>query len=502
MGAQRKTGCAQGRRVASMNDLQNNPPLDTNSSSKLLNNSEKTKVEVLEFGQILKLISPQIEPYVKSYGLRTDKIKKGQVVAVDVACKLFEFQGYFLGFKADQVFYYNGACWRKANRRLLFDLFVSISISLGMDKDEAQHVDYLNKLWQQVSRPGYDLSEVEPSKEASICLANGVYRFTENPGLTGFDHKDHFYYQLPYGYDESAKAPKFQAFLDQVLPEHDKQRLLQEFVGSVFIRKKQLRLESAMILLGSGANGKSVFREIIFAALGGNENITSYSLKSLTDNSGTTRAGIEGKLLNYVSETSMSADSEYFKQLVSGEPIEAKRLYKDPHIISDYARLMFNSNTLPRNMEPSSAVYRRWLIIPFDKIIPEDQRDAQLAEKIIESDLPGVLNWIIEGMKAVWLQKGYSRFGFSKAIIEEYRLDEDVVARFIQEYGLEKSTTEMLTLKEVYESFKSSCHSHGNTPPSDRVFKQRLTQQFGFESNRASGGVQLHCTLRGLEMPW
>jgi len=441
-----------------MNDLQNNPPLDTNSSSKLLNNSEKTKVEVLEFGQILKLISPQIEPYVKSYGLRTDKIKKGQVVAVDVACKLFEFQGYFLGFKADQVFYYNGACWRKANRRLLFDLFVSISISL--------------------------------------------YRFTENPGLTGFDHKDHFYYQLPYGYDESAKAPKFQAFLDQVLPEHDKQRLLQEFVGSVFIRKKQLRLESAMILLGSGANGKSVFREIIFAALGGNENITSYSLKSLTDNSGTTRAGIEGKLLNYVSETSMSADSEYFKQLVSGEPIEAKRLYKDPHIISDYARLMFNSNTLPRNMEPSSAVYRRWLIIPFDKIIPEDQRDAQLAEKIIESDLPGVLNWIIEGMKAVWLQKGYSRFGFSKAIIEEYRLDEDVVARFIQEYGLEKSTTEMLTLKEVYESFKSSCHSHGNTPPSDRVFKQRLTQQFGFESNRASGGVQLHCTLRGLEMPW
>jgi len=41
-----------------MSDLQNNPPLDTNSSSKLLNNSEKTKVEVLEFGQILKLISP------------------------------------------------------------------------------------------------------------------------------------------------------------------------------------------------------------------------------------------------------------------------------------------------------------------------------------------------------------------------------------------------------------------------------------------------------------
>lgn len=483
-----------------MSDLQNNPPLDTNSSSKLLNNSEKNNVEVLEFGQIIELVSPQIESYVKSNGLRTDKLKKGQVVAVDVACKLFEFRGYFLGFKADQVYYYNGACWRKANRRLLFDLFVSISISLGMDKDEAQHVDYLNKLWQQVGRPGYDLSEVEPSKEASICLANGVYRFTENPGLTGFDHKDHFFYQLPYGYDESATAPKFQEFLDQVLPEHDKQRLLQEFVGSVFIRRKQLRLESAMFLLGSGANGKSVFMEVISSALGGRENVTSYSLKSLTDRSGTTRSGIDGKLLNYVSETSISVDWENFKQLVSGEPIEAKVLYKNPHIISDYARLMFNCNELPKNLEKSSAISRRSMIVEFDVVIPEGKRDVQLAEKIIASDLPGVLNWIIAGMKIVWRQKGYSRFECSKYNTVEHFKGLDIVGLFIQEYGLEKSLTEKLPLKVLYEKFVIYSHMHGIVAIDDSALKKELIRQLGVECQKMSYGVVVYCTMTGLPM--
>lgn len=483
-----------------MSDLQNNPPLDLNFNSKLLNNNDKSNNEVIDFKLlILKALSSLSDNEIPLKKELTS-IKQGIVYTVDLACDLIRKEGYLLGHRDKRIYFYNGAFWSPVVEEELQVFLTYLAKAMGMEDHNARLAENLEKMIKQILVTATSLRKKEPSSIPAICLKNGVYRFGSEPKFTGFEPSDFFYYQLPYEYDAQATAPLFQAYLDEVIPEKEKQQLLQEFVGSVFIRHKQLKLEKALMLLGPSQNGKSVFFDIVLAALGGAENVTSYSLRALTDSSGQTRAQFDGKLLNYTSEVGNNIDSEYFKQLVSGEPIEARFLYNNSFLLTDYGKLMFNANDLPPNLEKTSAMYRRWLIIPFDVTIPKEKQDKQLSQKIIASDLPGVLNWMIEGMQRVWQQKGYTEFEFQNDIIQEYRLDDDPIAGFIQEKGLKKSFEKTEMLKVLYPKFRNYCEDQGLKYITNKTFKQRLVSQFGFKSKRVNGGVAIYCELQGPEL--
>lgn len=116
----------------------------------------------------------------------------------------------------------------------------------------------------------------------------------------------------------------------------------------------------------------------------GEANIGSYSLQRLTDDTGYFRAKLSNLLLNYASEINGSLETSIFKQLVSGEPVEARLPYGEPFILKQYAKLMFNCNELPRDVEHTHAYFRRFIIIPFDVTIPEERQDKNLHTRIRE----------------------------------------------------------------------------------------------------------------------
>ena len=103
--------------------------------------------------------------------------------------------------------------------------------------------------------------------------------------MRSFNSKDFLTYQLPFRFEASAKTPKFDNFLKEVLLDKNRQLVLPEFLASSFLINNILKLEKALLLYGSGANGKSVIYEIVLA-LFGNENITNYSLDNLTNETG------------------------------------------------------------------------------------------------------------------------------------------------------------------------------------------------------------------------
>lgn len=100
-----------------------------------------------------------------------------------------------------------------------------------------------------------------------INLRNGTFEITKDEiRLRDFRRADFLTYQLGFGYDKTATYPKWQAFLNEVLPGISRQNLLAEYIGYVFAR--HLKLEKTLILYGTGANGKSVIFEVINALLG------------------------------------------------------------------------------------------------------------------------------------------------------------------------------------------------------------------------------------------
>src|SRR5699024_5176784 len=124
--------------------------------------------------------------------------------------------------------------------------------------------------------------------------------------------------------------------------------------------------------------------------------------------------------------------------------------YKDPSIMTEYAKLIFNCNELPKDIEHTDAFFRRFLILSFDVTIPPEEQDKNLHKKIINSELPGVFNWVLLGLERLRVQQKFSDCPASNETVETYRNESDTVRSFLNEVGYEASLTEEVSLKELY----------------------------------------------------
>ena len=322
-----------------------------------------------------------------------------------------------------------------------------------------------------------------------INLSNGTFE------IDGFEmslrrpqKEDFLTYQLPFDYDENANCPIFDNYLNRVLPDINNQKVLMEYLGYLFVRTKALKLEKSLILYGTGANGKSVLFEILNALLGGSNNVSNFSLQNLTNENGYYRAMLGNKLVNYASEINGKMDVSIFKQLVSGEPVDARLPYGEPFSLSNYGKLIFNCNQLPTSVENTNAFYRRFLIIPFEVTIPEEEQDKQLAEKIIKNELSGVLNRVLDGLKRILKQKSFTKSTSVEELLNEYKKENDNVALFVEEEGFEKSTKDHITISDLHSTYKNYCLSSGYVPLTNRLFTSRL-RSMGIEVVRRSFGM-------------
>lgn len=268
--------------------------------------------------------------------------------------------------------------------------------------------------------------------------------------------------------------------------------IVAEFLGSAF--DKQLMHEKVLINYGTGANGKSVLFEIVRNLFGG-ENISSVSLSNLLENKGYYRSDIANTLLNFGSElSSKKFDSEIFKQLCSGEPVYARAPYQTPVEMNNYARLSFNCNELPYPSERTQGYFRTFLIVPFSVSIPKEKQDLFLSKRISESELPGILNWVLEGL--VRLRQSGGKFAdsiSSQSMLTQYVSESDNVGLFMEEfYRPSVDLQEYVALKMLYSEYKDHCFEYGYKPLNKTNMKKRL-QLLGYELKRRSKGFVVFC---------
>ena len=398
------------------------------------------------------------------------------------------------------LYVFNGAYWKQISKEEMSSFLGQCGERLGVEIYVARFYTFREALVRQFWSASYLPKPESKRNEVLINLKNGTFVITpDKQYLRGFDRSDFITYQLSFDYDESKQAPLFNKYLDKVLPDQVQQKVLAEYVGYVFVKQKKLKLEKAMVLFGSGANGKSVFFDIVCELLG-RENVSNYTLESLTNSNGYSRAKLGDKLLNYASEISPNMDSTVFKQLVSGEAIEARLPYKEPFLLQDYAKFIFNTNTLPKDVEHNEAFFRRFILINFNVTIPEDQRDTELANKIISNELPGVFNWVLEGLKRL-LANG--NFTFSPTIdqaVKQYRLQSDTVHLFLDDNEFVASTDKEIALKELYTGYKNYCSDSGFKQASVKTFSERI-RNLGYDVTRKSGGNVVGIMKKSFETP-
>ena len=465
---------------------------------RLLNELEPLDFELLAFPEVKGLRAKLNDPKVskeeasnarKQFSKVKVSPKQYRILSIRNLLKVAQKNKWGLCKNHDFIYLYDGKFWSNIDSDA-FQKFLGLAAEeMGVKWDHAQDYQFIDMLYKQFLSSAYLPAPKISKGKVLINLMNGTFEIDKDGfRLRDFDPADFITYKLPFDYDPEANCPRFEAYLNRVLPDEESQKVLAEYLGYVFIKNGSMILkeEKALILYGTGANGKSVFFEIVNALIG-SENISNYSLQSLTNDNGYYRAKLANRLVNYASEINGSLEASIFKQLVSGEPVEARLPYGEPFTLTEYAKLIFNCNELPKDVENSHAFFRRFLIIPFNQTIPESEQDKQLSFKIIDEELSGVFNWVLRGLRRLTEQNKFSQCEAAREALEQYKIESNSVRLFLDENGYKSSPTNYRLSKDLYIDYKIFCNEDGMKPFNKKNFNKQL-KSMGFNAARINQG--------------
>lgn len=296
-------------------------------------------------------------------------------------------------------------------------------------------------------------------------------------------------------YDPAATAPTFERFLAEVQPDPDVRSYLARLCGYAAIGI--VREHVLGVFWGPGANGKSVLAEVVSHVLGGyaKPGPSTLIVASGHQPHPTDVAVCVGSRLVIVHETQRGAtfDASKVKLLTGGDKLTARHMRQDFFEFTPSHTLVMLSNYRPQADATDAALWRRVQLVPFDVVIPEDRRDASLAQTI-RNEASGVLRWIVEGALE-WQRVGLAPPAVIREQTERYRASEDVIGAFLDESTV-KLPAASVKAAELYAAFKKWCEANGQKAANNNTFGEELKAR-GFERvDRNTGRVYRGIGLR------
>ena len=322
----------------------------------------------------------------------------------------------------------------------------------GLPQELKMDADFMKKL---VSHTAFNVFKALkaniPYDEVWLNMPDETLVIKSDGSIGRHPHRpeDLFFYSLGYFYDENAECPTWQAFLDRMLPEAEAQKVLAEYF--CYILMKTHRYERMLWLYGPGQNGKSTVLNVLEALLG-SANISTISLSQLTKDQ-KIRYGIEHKMLNISSETGRDVDADVLKQLVTGEKVTVERKYHDARQTDDYGKFIVATNNMPK-AEDTFAFFRRMIIMPFEVVIPDSEKDTHLIDKLKE-ELPGILNWVLAAFPGLVERNEFTESELCNQALKRYKAQADSVFLFIDQMCQKSSSATRGDY--LYNAYKDFC---------------------------------------------
>lgn len=287
-----------------------------------------------------------------------------------------------------------------------------------------------------------------------INLKNGEY------DLQAMILRPHYAYtyntkMIDIDYCEGSRAPHWEQFLREVIPDEGTRHFLQRSIGYSLTGDTS---EPALFMLyGKGANGKSVFLNVIRALLSNYAAAISPSV-FLEDVSNSTKefqvANLKGA--RFVSCEEMPEDKYFDEALIKAMTAGAPRTccYKfKPHFTyhpTDHIFIATNYRPLVKGAD--HAIWRRIKLIPFMVTIEEEQQDRHLTEHLID-ELPGILNWALEGWRGYIQRGGLDTPSAILAAIDEYKHESDPLSGWYEDRCIFQMDGEKPPEADVHELY-------------------------------------------------
>ncbi|MGH0899538.1 DNA primase family protein [Bacillus cereus] len=254
--------------------------------------------------------------------------------------------------------------------------------------------------------------------------------------------------------------------------------ILEEILGYILFRRNEFA--ATFILTGDGSNGKSSYLKIIRKLIG-SDNASSLDLNELDQRFKT--AELFGKLANIGDDIGKGyiKESSIFKKLSTGETLNVERKGKDPFDFTNYAKLIFSANEMPRINDFSDGLGRRLQIVPFKaKFTPnDDDYDPFITDKLLSDEsMQYVLNLALKSLKRLLVEK---KFTTSKAVEDElikYQEENNPIISFVNNEDVE---LERAVVGDVYLQYKVYCAENGFQCVSNVNFSKQVKHLYKFD---------------------
>jgi P4 family phage/plasmid primase-like protien len=390
-------------------------------------------------------------------------------------------------------YFFNGRYYEYVSKEEFSDALYDIMYEIEIDKGDIVYSGKdIIKIVEGVVRR--KILTYEPYKMAFI---NGVLDTRDN-SFHSFSKNHHIFGGVDYNYDPTLDSDEhcylWLRFLEEVLPESKSRKLLQEFLGMLFLDRNEISIEAMLFMIGKGANGKSVIFKTITGLIG-EDNISNYDISDLVNSKDRllNMSFINGKRLNYCSELSASdINAHTFKSLIAGEPQPARKHYKDPFMAYDIPFMIGNGNSMPPTKDLTDGFFRRVLILPFRKQIPVENQNKNLAYELT-NEYPAIFNWIMRGKDRFVKHKYvFTRAPLSEKAILEYKEDNCNVIKWLSDKKF-KHVGDIADLRKyigatyLYKNYKLWCTKFSERPVNMKMFGTTMTS-VGFEKRRFVDG--------------
>ena len=285
------------------------------------------------------------------------------------------------------------------------------------------------------------------------------------------------------------ECPQWTAFLSDVTGgDVELQTYLQRMVG--YCLTGATSAHALFFLYGTGANGKSVFANVISTILG--DYAATASMDTFVETRGdrhpTDLAGLRGARFVTAIETEQGRrlNESKVKAITGGDKISARFMHKDFFEYTPQFKPVIVGNHKPAIRNIDEAMRRRLHMIPFTVTIPPDRRDPRLTEKLL-AERDGILAWSVAGCLA-WQREGLKPPACVQAATEEYFEAEDALGRWIDERCVREVNAKSLTA-ELFTDWKQWAEASGEFIGSQRRFSDLLITR-GIDKWRNSAGVR------------
>lgn len=287
-------------------------------------------------------------------------------------------------------------------------------------------------------------------------------------------------YCLDYPYTPHTKSDEWEKFLSTVTDHDDKKIcLLQELSGYVLFPDN--RLQKCAVLIGSGANGKSVFLNVL-TRIFGSCNVSNVEMSSLAQDFQTIH--LMNSMLNISAETktNVTGAESKFKQVVAGDEISACYKGKDYITFRPRAKMFLACNEYVKSTDTTEGWTRRFCFVDFpikftDYPSRENERpiDREIESRLTTPEsLTAIFNWVLDGYIMLRNCGYFTEPDDQLRITEEFKELSNPLLEFAKELHID----DFISNELLYTQYKYWCDESGHKPLARNSFLKRIAKAF------------------------